>query len=484
MDNQITTLRQLIQERANQYGDIPVFSFFNNDRSEILKIMPDKFVRDVEKLGAWLLNSDIYQKHVAILSENSYQYLLFACAIACSGNVAVLLDTNLLHDEYEHLLQFNDCDVLCVSNNYQNAANNIEQDIVKLNMQLVYELIDNDEYEVDLTKYKELKIDKDESATIIFTSGTSGDRKGVELTHNNITALARGVKKEVDVKNDGMLSLPIYHVFGFVVTLACLDIGLNIFINQSLRNLVKDILAVNPTNYFAVPAILPIIHQCIGKLESKNRTIVCGGAAGGEKWIEPFKQLNTRFVFGYGMTETSSVISLEPYYKKEHDNFMKVIDEIKARIDKPNEDGIGEILIKGYTVMKGYYKMEKETSKAIENGWLHTGDLGKIDERNYLTIVGRKKNILVLPNGENIAPEMIEKKILKLTGVKECIVSISEGLLQANIYAPDADVEIIKQSLKDVNNTLNSHMRIAKIEFRDEEFIKNSTGKIIRQNKD
>ena len=483
MDNQ-KTLRDLIQERLIQYGDIPVFSFFNSDRSEVLKIMPDKFARDVEKLGAWLLNNGYYQKHIAILSENSYEYLLFATAIACSGNVAVLLDTNLLHDEYEHLLDFNDCSLMCVSDNYQNAANNIKQDLVKLNMSSTYELINDDEHDIDLTKYNELKINVDDNAIIIFTSGTSGERKGVLLSHLNITSLADGVEKETDIRDDVVLSLPLYHVFGFVVTIACIQIGLDIFINQSLRNLVKDILAINPSHFCTVPAMLPIMHQCLSKLEIKNRVIVCGGAAGAEKWIEPLKQLDVNVILGYGMTETSSVISLEPYYKKEHDGFMKVIDTVSARIDDPDTDGIGEILVKGATVMKGYYKMSAETNKVIEDGWLHTGDLGKIDERNYLTIVGRKKNILVLPNGENIAPEMIEKKILKIEGVKECVVSINEGLLQANIYAPDGNVEQIKQDLKSVNNTLNSHMRIAKIEFREEEFAKNSTGKIIRQNKD
>jgi len=472
----IKTLKELLDRNNEVRSDSTIFSYWNKERNQVVEVTVRKFKEDVDDLINYFIKNNIVNKKVAIISENSYEYFKYIFAIACSNNIAVLFDINLLKEEFIELLKFNDCEYIVHSNNYQEVVDNILA-------QYYLPTINMNELKVNHTlSVPNINIDPKDIALIIFTSGTSGERKGVMLSHQNIVYDAYYNDVNVIVNGSLYQALPLYHVFGIVVALSFVMAGCPIFICSSLRYLPKDILALDFDNFVVVPALLPIIHKCLKNKPLKQlRKIIVGGAGGAEKYYEDFNQLNTKLYFGYGMSETASCIAVDSDDCYLHDGSMKVLEGIEVKIDSPNEDGVGEIICRGPIVTSGYYKMPEKSSKLLRDGWLHSGDLGTL-KNNRLRIVGRIKNLLVLPNGENIAPEIIEQKILLIKGVKECIVTINEGLLQANIYAPDVIEEEIREAIKKINENLNAHMRIANIVFRAEEFIKNSTGKIIRYN--
>ena len=473
----IKTLKDLYSIRATAFKDETIFSYWNNDRSEVVNINSIKFKEDVDNLISYFLANKITNKKIAIICENSYEYFVYVFAIACSNNIAVLLDVNLLKEEFIELLKCNDCDYICHSNKYIDVVNLIIEQYYLPNINMSELKLDHKLVNFDID------IKEDDIALIIFTSGTSGERKGVMISHKNIVFIAKSANGNVDIEGSTYQTLPLYHVFGVVVSMACLVSKYFVFISNSLRHLPKDLLALDFNNYIAVPALLPMIYKCLStKPQTTLKKVVIGGAGGGEVWYDKFSAINTKLYFGYGMSETSSCVAVESDHEYLHDGSMKIMSGVDIKIDNPNEDGIGEVIIKAPCVTCGYYKMDKHTKELLhDDGYLHSGDLGTINN-GRLRIVGRIKNILILPNGENIAPELIEQKILLIEGVKECIVTINNGLLQANIYAPDVDQEKIRKQITEVNNGLNSHMRIANIEFRENEFNKNSTGKIIRYN--
>lgn len=479
------TLRELLQRRAECFSDTPVFVYWNPAHTEQIPVTSAEFFGQTERLGAWLLAQGYRGRKLAILGENSYAWLSAFFAITNSGNVAVLLDKNLSAKVLKELIESTDCDAVFFSASYQDTA-----DILKAETGLPFLCLNDllqrmeagqDGIEAAIDEFRQKSIQPDDPAVIAFTSGTSGKNKGVILSHENVASDVTWAARYTKSSGKALHLLPFYHMFGILGMLGPVVWGGTVYINQGLRYIVQDVIQVRPVLITAVPAMLPLLYRGIQSIGSGiGMKIISGGAPADMTWMQRFRELGVRINNGYGMTECAPCIAMASELYDRDDGSMKVIDGWKVRIDEPDEDGCGEILVKGSNVMKGYYRMEDETREALRDGWMHTGDLGKLDAEGFLSIVGRKKNLLVLPNGENVSPEELERMVQPLDGVAECLASAKGGCLQMEVYAPGSDENKLKEAILNLNHLLPSAKRIKKILFRQEEFPKNSSMKILR----
>ena len=372
---------------------------------------------------------------------------------------------------------------------------------------------------------------KTDLATIVYTSGTTGFSKGVMISHNCLMANIQYAIEALPKGGDAMVSfLPLAHCFGcafdFVLQFAR---GLHIvFISKTPtpKILIKAFKEVQPFLVISVPLILEkiytskirplletkkmrilmaipgirqLIMRKIGKgisdfFGGKCYEVISGGAAFNPK-IESFLlKAGVRFTSGYGMTECAPLIAYTDYAdNRKIGSCGKIMTYLTAKIDNPDKKGVGEICVKGENIMSGYYKMEKETAEVLDSeGWLHTGDLGRIDKDGFLFICGRLKNMILSASGQNIYPEEIELKINYMPFVSESLVlDAGQGKLVAFVY-PDYDkmkaenvteeqlAEIMRQNREELNETLPAYAKVSEIRIHTEEFQKTSTKKIRR----
>jgi len=479
------TMKMLLEALVQQYAERNMFRFWGEGHTDLKNLCFSDVLRQTERLGAWFLSQGYEHKHIAIISENSYEWFLAFFAITTSGNTAVLINKSLPEADIKQLLCFNDVSCAFVSDEYSAIAQNVCQanGIDVLTCSVLHEIAKDDLVpEERLERFRRYSVLRSDLAVIAFTSGTMGIQKGVMLSHWNLVrdayanacAFSRGEKL--------LSGLPLFHMFGLTANLGVLILGSTVVINQSLRYFVQDILREQPDILAVVPAMLPTIYQIYSqRTPAAGTSIVCGGAAVDPSWVEKFSRFNVSICAGYGMTECAPVIAMSEK-DRPYDGFMRVHNIFTVAIDHPDEDGIGEIIVKGDGVTSGYYHMEEETAKVLYDNWMHTGDLGQMRGKHYISVVGRKKNLLVLPTGENISPEVIEQSLLASPIVKECIVSLSaDGLIQAEIYAPNGDEKAIRELVNAYNHSCPSAARIMNLLLRTEEFPKNATGKILRK---
>lgn len=370
-------------------------------------------------------------------------------------------------------------------------------------------------------------------ALILYTSGTTGRSKGAVLSHGNIVSNIRSAAGhfQVDDTMHTLSFLPINHVFEQVCGLLLpLSVRGTVSFAESLKKLGENLVEVRPTFFTGVPAVYRLFHDRILKnikgkpvsnvlfsLPFARRLVVSGvrrNFAGGTTFISGGAALDpaiarglTRLGFtifqGYGVTETSPVISAECPGRTRLGSVGPVMDGIEVRINQPNEDGAGEILVRGPNVMQGYYKNPQATEEALAGGWYRTGDLGRLDRDGFLYICGRVKNLIVTPNGKNVYPEEVETELLKSPFIAEVMVyghkldAVSEevhAVIFPNQEAledherkrrgsplSEADVEeIIRKEVLAAGRNLADYKRVKKFTLRDDEFPKTTTRKIKR----
>ena len=370
-------------------------------------------------------------------------------------------------------------------------------------------------------------------AIILYTSGTTGRAKGAMLSHRNIVSNIEAVTQRFQLKsNIATLSfLPINHVFEQVCgVLLPLSLGGKVTFAESIKKLGDNLNEIKPTFLLGVPAVFRLLYDRIikninanptsrllykfgltrkivaGKVQKavgEETTFVSGGAALDPDIAEGFKALGLNLLQGYGITETSPVISAESPFKGKPGTVGEVLDDVEVRIENPNRDGEGEILVKGPNVMLGYYKNDEATEDVLHDGWYHTGDLGRFDEDRMLSICGRVKNLIVTPNGKNVYPEEVENQLLKSPYIAEIMVyGHKVGRTAEEVYAviyPDeealftlvkdrddkpmsaAEIEdLIRKEILTYGKALADYKRVKKFTLREDEFPKTTTRKIKR----
>ncbi len=372
-----------------------------------------------------------------------------------------------------------------------------------------------------------------DTAVILYTSGTTGRSKGAMLSHANIVTNIESAVRHLDV-HEGMHTLsflPINHVFEQVAgILAPLSLSGTISIAESLKKIGQNLVEEHPSHVMGVPAVYrvllgritrnieekplsrtlfalpftrPLVTAKVRKALGKNITFVSGGAALDPDIAKGMTKLGFTIVQGYGITETSPIIAAECPTKRKLGTVGQVIPGVEVRIDHPNQEGVGEILVKGPNVMQGYYNRPKATAEAIVDGWYHTGDLGHLDDDGFLSIRGRMKNLIVTPNGKNVYPEEVENELLKCPFIAEVMVyghklSDTAEEVHAIIYpdqeALDAYVkdtdkqsmsetdveELIRREVLEAGKRLADYKRVKRFTLRDDEFPKTTTRKIKR----
>ncbi|MCD6581631.1 MAG: AMP-binding protein [Desulfuromusa sp.] len=370
-------------------------------------------------------------------------------------------------------------------------------------------------------------------AVILYTSGTTGRSKGAMLSHQNIVSNIQAACQhfQLDSSIETLSFLPINHIFEQVCgILLPLSLGGLVTFAESIKKLGDNLNEIKPTFLVGVPAVYRLLYSRIMKnIESKsssrllykfpvtrkivttkvrqavgaNTTFISGGAALDPAIAAGFHDLGLNLLQGYGITETSPVICAESPTKNKPGTVGEVLEDIEVKIDKPNTAGEGEILVKGPNVMLGYYKNKKATAQVLVNGWYHTGDLGRVDEDNMLSICGRVKNLIVTPNGKNVYPEEIESQLLKSPYIAEIMVyghkvSATAEEVYAIIFPEEealfalakeqddgpmsaATIEtLLRKEVLSYGKDLADYKRVKKFTLREDEFPKTTTRKIKR----
>ena len=373
----------------------------------------------------------------------------------------------------------------------------------------------------------------DDRAVVLYTSGTTGQSKGAMLSHRNIVSNIQAATRrfQLDSNIHTLSFLPINHVFEQVCgILLPLSLGGQVNFAESIKKLGDNLHEIKPTFLLGVPAVYRLLLERINRnIEAKSSsrllyrfsltrrivtsrvqkavgidtTFVSGGAALDPAVAKGFQDLGLTLLQGYGITETSPVISAESPFKSKPGTVGEVLEDVQVRIDRPNSDGEGEILVKGPNVMLGYYKNRQATDEVLQDGWYRTGDLGRIDEDGMLVICGRVKNLIVTPNGKNVYPEEVENQLLKSPYIAEIMVyGHKVGAAAEEVYAvifPDQEAlfalaqeqqdqplssreieNLIRREIQTYGKDLADYKRVKKFTLREDEFPKTTTRKIKR----
>ena len=464
---------------------------------------------DVKALSGYFYAN--YQgKNIAVIGEDSYTWLIIALAIIVSGNVCVALDKDSDLELLRKQLKQVDVKAVYYSLDYCGEIGEAFRES--------YPFEEVEDY-ISLGKKLHNKNTQDiqKDAMIFFTSGTTGYGKAVVLSQKNIMADLYGASSIYCPRGRAASFLPYHHAFGFVTSLLMpYYYGCYTFISGSLKRLLDDFKDGKPDTIFAVPMVVETMYRQIwrtARREKRERKlsrgikfsnalmkigidwrkklfkqildefggnvdyIICGGAALDVKYIEWFRSIGIEILVGYGITECSPVVAVNRNYHKRDGSVGQICRDVNVRIIDD------EIVVSGDIVMKGYYKDRKSTEEVLKDGRFYTGDLGRFDEDGFLFVTGRKKNLIILSNGENVSPEEIEAKLANDNGVAEVIAYEDNNRIIVSIYPEKSymgDQDYFDELIGEYNREKPKNRQIAYVRLRTAEFPRNNNGKIIR----
>lgn len=539
-------LRELLSHTEKKYADEIAFKM--KFRNEVVGIKYSKFIEDIKSLGSYLTNLNLTTKRIGVFSDNRYEWNVSYLAAATSNMIVVPIDKALPANEFISLVERAEIDVLIYDKKHLPLVE--EQRVLPNNTIKHYIGMDDDfnqkieEGKIILgrkdNKYNKIKIENDKMKFMLFTSGTTSMSKCVMLSHRNICANIEAIADALDVTSeDTLLSfLPAHHTFectaGFLYPIA---MGAKIAFCEGLRHMVDNMKEYEVTAMISVPLLFEGIYKKLWKqiektkkdtqvkvalkaseallkvgvdmrkqlfkqvheaLGGKIRLFVSGAAAISPEVAKGYNDFGFTMFQGYGLTETSPVVSVERYDHIRKGSVGFPLKKIEVKIDEPDNDGIGEIMVKGASVMMGYYRDKEATDRVLDHGWFRTGDLGKIDDEGYIYITGRKKDVIVLKNGKNVFPDEIEMLVNKLPCVVESIVygeTLEDGdveirakivynkdefVQEIGIMQDDEMYDMYMKKIKELNKKMPTYKYIKKIILTDEPLIKTTTNKVKR----
>lgn len=521
-----TDLKDMIYKNSVEFESKEIIQY-ERDGSRVA-ITYKKFRDDIDALGTYFHSIGLEgRKHIALIGENSYEWIITYFAAVMGGNVIVPFDKELSPNELAELIKSGDCDGVVYSATKDKFLPLIEDmDIHKICMDSFTQIMREGKEKIDSgdKTFAELPLNVDDNCAIIYTSGTTGVPKGVMLSQRNLMFDAKHSLETLSFPEGTVTLLPLNHTFGWMATVLCqIWVGYPVYINSSLRNVLKDIQAAKPGHLSVVPLFLESFYKKIWQSAEKQgkanllrklikvsngmrkagidmrktlfksvlsafggnlQMLICGGAPIDDEIANGFDAIGITVINGYGITECSPIVAINRECWIKSGTVGLPIPGVHVEIENPDEKGEGEILIKGDIVMQGYYKDPEATAESIQNGWFRTGDLGSVDSDGFLSITGRKKNLIILDNGKNVSPEELETYIGRIENVNEVLVYAEDGLITAEIYTEEADAkQKIKADIQAFNKTIAGYKQIRKIKFRATEFEKTTTKKIKRQYK-
>lgn len=555
--DKFTDLKDMLENTERKFSDRPAFIFKTEIPGEYKEIKYKEFIDEIKAVGTALVNMGLKDKRIAIISENRYEWEMTYLAITTGTGVVVPLDKALPDNEIESLIIRSEVEGIIYSKNYEEKMKELSE---KNNTNIKYFIsMDKDENEKNMYSLKKViekgrkllkegnreflnaTIDNEKMGVMLFTSGTTAVSKAVMLSQKNIVSNLMDIASVIKIdENDRFLSfLPLHHTFECTVGfLYAVSKGASTAFCEGIRHIAENVKEYQITAMISVPILYETMYKRIlkgiekkGKLEKvkkgikisnfllkfgidirrkifkeihenfggKVRLFVAGGAALDPIAEKGFNELGIKMYQGYGLTETSPVIAAEDDKYTRLGSIGKAFPSLDVKIEDANEEGIGELMVKGPSVMLGYYNNQEATDETLEkDGWFHTGDLAKIDKDGYIFISGRKKFVIVLKNGKNIYPEELEILLNKIEGVKESFVygrpeEDGDYRIEAKlVYDPEIikekyneeDEEKIRellwQEVKIVNKTMPAYKYVKEIKVTTKDFIKTTTQKIKR----
>lgn len=500
----VKTLRDLVERAAALYGDKTYMK--EKSGKDVIEKSFNDMLNNSRSISNYLLSNNEGKIHAAVIGPTSYAYLISYFGTVSSGNVIVPLDAQLPCPDICELLQRADVSVFFYDARYTPMLPAIKAACPGVTTYIcLQETEEGENVPAILAKYEpaaELpEVTSDMLASIVYTSGTTGKSKGVMLSHGNFADNTFARDGESSTEDVTLTVLPIHHIYCFTCDiLLSLRYGATVCVNDSMMRIAMNLKLFQPTVILLVPMIAETILKQIKAAAAAKpeippqmiaqavfggrlRGIYSGGAYLAPEIMAEYEKLGIPMAQGYGMTECSPRISNSLLGEENYGDVGVIVNRCEVRIED------GEICVKSPSVMQGYYKDPEETAKTIIDGWLHTGDLGYVD-KNRVFITGRKKNLIILSNGENVSPEELENKFAGNDMVAEVLVYAEEGFITAEIlpnpeYFKDADKQAVADALneliKNINTTVTSSKTIRRIRLRDKEFDK-TTSKKIRRN--
>ncbi len=523
------TLKDIIVYGAEKGKDKKQYMAAGFDGKIMTKTFNQVFY-DTKGLGQYLYSVGMKDKKVAILSENSYYWICCYYSIITGRMVAVPLDPKLPYDELAELMVRSKCDAIYYSDEFSDAVELMK----KTDGVVIKEYIRIEDFDEIVKQghkciengdkcYLEDEVKPEDLAVIVFTSGTTGKSKGVMLSHKNV---ASDVIASCRAMTGGHAIgfLPLHHAFSWVGALFSSPLLVEWgYICRSIKDIQKDLKEYHPQNFSGVPLAVETIYKKIWYTAKKNgkedklktglkisaglkkfgidirrkifkeiidnlggelEVIICGGAFLDEKYEKGMYDFGIQIINGYGITECSPAVTCNRLDNFKFGSAGVPLDCNEIKINDPDEDGVGEIYVRGSNVMMGYYDDPQATAEAFDGDWFKTGDYGYIDEDGFLFFRGRKKNLIVLSNGKNVSPEEIEDKLSSISYVKEVVVYEENNFITAEFFLDTVSVPDAKDRIKGDVNAINKKMpmykQVARVKTRDTEFPKTTTLKIMR----
>lgn len=550
----ITDLKNMMDTSAVLYADTNAFLVKDTPGGTYRPIKFSQMKKDLDGLGTALMDLGLTGKNIAVIGENRYEWIVTYLAVVNGTGVIVPLDRELPATEIHNLITRAEVSAVVYSSKVERTVMEAVQGIESIEYLIGMDRLDHQGTELSLKQlilagekllmeekrfFVDAKIDPEAMCAILFTSGTTGMAKGVMLSHKNITANVYNMSQYVNVSQfTGLSVLPMHHTYELTChVFTSMYQGCCVAICEGLKYIVKNMAESKASVMLGVPLIFENMHKKVWKKAEasgkadKMRTAVqlskklekfniksmkklfkdvhnamggsmqlfISGAAGIDPIVvEDFNAMGFTMIQGYGMTENAPIIAVnkDRYYKPASVGLPMPGTEIKL-IDQ-DENGVGEIICKGDSVMLGYYKDPEETAKVLVDGWLYTGDYGYFDRDGFLYISGRKKNVIITKNGKNVFPEEVELYLNKNEYIKEVLVwgmdeKDGDTVICADIFPDYALIEaekgkrseaevktLLKSIIDEVNEGMPSYKRIKRFEIRDTEFEKTTTQKIKR----
>ena len=552
----INDLKDMLEQSAKLFDDKPAFIFKTDKPDKYDSIDYDDFKEQVDELGTALIDMGLKDNRIAVIGENRYEWALSYMAVVAGTGVVVPLDKSLPEGEIESLIMRSDVEAIFYTKTYKDIMKRIREEnkynlkyficMDKENLQdgelYIYDLKEKGEELIKKgnREFLDAKIDNEKMSIMLFTSGTTSMSKAVMLSQKNICTNLMDIASVIKLdENDTMLSfLPLHHTFectvGFLYPIYS---GAKIAYCEGIRHIADNIKDYHVTAMISVPVLFETMYKKVmktiekqGKMEKvkkgikisnfllkfgidirrklfkeihdklggKVRLFVNGAAALDKETEIGFNALGFKIVQGYGLTETSPVVAAGNDKYTKIGSIGKIFPSVEVKIVDKDENGVGEIAVKGDSVMLGYYNNDEANKAVFQDGWFLTGDLGYMDDEDFLHIVSRKKNVIVLKNGKNIYPEELENLVNKIPGVKEsfvygkpdrdddlkiCVkVVYDKDVLkeEQNLEKEEDMKDFIWSKIKEINKTMPAYKYIRELTITQEELIKTTTQKVKR----
>ena len=557
-------MRELIAGSARKYPDNVAFIIKHKgkrgEEPTYDRITFKEFRDDINNLGTALMERGLIDQRVAVISKNRYEWMVAFFAVQSGNGMVVPLDKGLPYEEFESCMVRSRAKVLIYGGDMKSMVEELKKSgkgscetyicMDELEGELdVPALIEEGKNAPEAAKetFLNTPIDGDAVEILLFTSGTTSMSKAVMLSQKNITNNIYSLQLTEDIRptDTNMAFLPYHHTFGSVGQALMIACGVATAYCDGLKYLQRNIVEYKVSVFFCVPLLIEGIYkkimqtvkkqgkektiafgikltkfllkfgidvrrkvfkQVLDNLGGELRMVITGAAAIDPEAIEGFNNLGIVAVQGFGMTEASPVISAESAWEQKTGSCGRAMPNVEVAIDNPDENGVGEIIARGPNVMYGYYENEEATAETLVDGWLHTGDLGYIDNDGFIFICGRKKNVVVLKNGKNVYPEEIEQLISNLPYVEENFVfglprneEDERDLVMCAkvVYNPEymkaelgldnkkeedlAKIEaLIKADMDKISEAMPIYKQIVRTYVTDEPMIKTTTNKVKR----